>query len=84
MLFSQFGICLTPNRVEMITTSNIRSMMMPLFEYWVKNVGGGQGPSHIYYFRDGVSEGQYEHVLQQEVHDMKKCVTERYPQAKVK
>lgn len=63
----------------MITTANIRSMMMPMFNHWVANVGGGRPPAHIYYFRDGVSEGQYEHVLQQEVHDMKNVIQEKYP-----
>ncbi len=70
-------------RVEMIATENIRSMMMPLFTYWVANVGGGRGPSHIYYFRDGVSEGQYLHVLEQEVKDMKAVIKDRYPGANV-
>ncbi|EMC99960.1 hypothetical protein BAUCODRAFT_64185 [Baudoinia panamericana UAMH 10762] len=58
-------------RVEMITTDNINSMMKPMLQAWVQNVGGGKFPSRIIYFRDGVSEGQYQHVLQQEVHDMK-------------
>jgi len=64
----------------MITTANIRSMMMPLFNGWVKNIGGNNVPHHIYYFRDGVSEGQYVHVLEQEVKDMKKVIMEQYPQ----
>ena len=58
-------------RVEMITTENINSMLKPLIQSWVQNVGGGKFPSRIIYFRDGVSEGQYQHVIQQEVHDMK-------------
>ncbi|KAK5126303.1 hypothetical protein LTR85_010539 [Meristemomyces frigidus] len=58
-------------RVEMITTDNINGMIKPLIQSWVQNVGGGKFPSRIIYFRDGVSEGQYQHVLQQEVHDMK-------------
>ena len=62
----------------MITTANIKSMMLPLFDHWIKTVGGGQGPRHIYYFRDGVSEGQYAHVLEQEVNDMKKAIKEIY------
>ena len=36
------------------------------------------GPSHIYYFRDGVSEGQYAHVLNQEVEDMKKSLADTF------
>jgi len=66
------------HRIEMITTNNIRTMMMPLFGQWVSKVGGGAGPSHIYYFRDGVSEGQYAHVLNQEVKDMKAAIASQY------
>lgn len=58
-------------RVEMITTDNINSMLKPMIQQWVSNNGGGKFPSRIIYLRDGVSEGQYQHVLQQEVHDMK-------------
>ncbi|KAH9826384.1 putative argonaute family protein [Teratosphaeria destructans] len=58
-------------RVEMITTDNIKSMLKPMIQTWCSNVGGGRFPSRIIYFRDGVSEGQYSHVIQQEVHDMK-------------
>ena len=58
-------------RVEMITTDNINEMVKPMIQSWVQNVGGGKFPSAIVYLRDGVSEGQYQHVLQQEVHDMK-------------
>jgi eukaryotic translation initiation factor 2C len=65
-------------RVEMITTQNIKSMMIPLFDQWIARVGGGKGPQHIYYFRDGVSEGQYLHVLEQEVKEMKKALVEKY------
>ncbi|KAH8777302.1 eukaryotic translation initiation factor-like protein 2C 2 [Hyaloscypha finlandica] len=66
------------HRVEMITPANIRSMMLPLFEQWITKVGGGRGPSHIYYFRDGVSEGQYAHVLNNELADMKEALVEKY------
>jgi len=66
------------SRVEMISDSNIRSMMIPLFKSWIKQVGGGNGPSHIYYFRDGVSEGQYQHVLNQEVANMKKAIAAEF------
>jgi eukaryotic translation initiation factor 2C len=65
-------------RVEMITDSNIKTMLIPLFGHWIEMVGKGQGPQHIYYFRDGVSEGQYQHVLDQEVNDMKKALVEKF------
>ncbi|KAI9877191.1 MAG: hypothetical protein M1830_004561 [Pleopsidium flavum] len=61
-------------RVEMITTANIDSMLKPLLRHWVQNLNQGRFPEHIYYFRDGVSEGQYQHVLQQEVKDMRNMI----------
>ncbi|KAK5173091.1 Protein argonaute [Saxophila tyrrhenica] len=58
-------------RVEMISTDNINNMLKPQLQAWMSNVGGGQFMKRIIYFRDGVSEGQYQHVLEQEVRDMK-------------
>jgi eukaryotic translation initiation factor 2C len=71
------------HHVEMVTPMNIRSMLTDLFCYWVRVVGGGRGPTNVYYFRDGVSEGQYMHVLDQEVSEMKKLFKELYPQGDV-
>ena len=65
-------------RVEMITPANIRGMLVPLFRQWIARVGNGAGPAHIYYFRDGVSEGQYAHVLNQEVKHMKEALVEAF------
>jgi len=66
------------HRVEMITESNIKSMLLPMFKNWIANVGGKNIPAHIYYFRDGVSEGQYSHVLEQEVMHMKRAIFEEF------
>ncbi len=55
------------HRVEMISEDNWRSMLKPLVTQWQSNVGGGKLPTQVYYFRDGVSEGQFLHVMQQEV-----------------
>ena len=60
------------HRVEMITSDNVDSMLRPLVDWWMKNVGGGRLPKHVYYFRDGVSEGQYGPLLKNEVADMKR------------
>jgi eukaryotic translation initiation factor 2C len=71
------------NRVEMVTPMNMRSMLTDLFSYWVRAVGGGRGPTNVYYFRDGVSEGQYTHVISQEVSEVKKLFKELYPEGDV-
>lgn len=74
------------HRVEMITEGNIQTMMVPLFKQWIAKVGNGRGPEHIYYFRDGVSEGQYSHVLNQEVKHMKAALVQAFgpPAANIK
>lgn len=59
-------------RVEMIATKNIEEMLQPLIQNWAETVGQGRLPEHVYYFRDGVSEGQYHNVLKNEVADMKR------------
>lgn len=61
-------------RVEMISTANIKEMISPMLMNWMMNYNGGQLPRHIYYFRDGVSEGQFQHVLQQELRDIKHVI----------
>ncbi|KAJ9620896.1 Protein argonaute [Taxawa tesnikishii (nom. ined.)] len=66
-------------RVEMITTENIEKMLKPLLQEWVRSVGGGRFPALIYYFRDGVSEGQFRHVLDQEIRDIKNLFKQANP-----
>lgn len=61
-------------RVEMIATRNMEDMIKPLIQNWQENVGGGRLPEHVYYFRDGVSEGQYQNVLNHEVGDIKRIM----------
>ena len=59
-------------RVEMITPTNLDILLQPLVQHWMTNVGGGRLPQHVYYFRDGVSEGQYGALLNQELADIKR------------
>lgn len=59
------------DRTEMIARSNIEVMLTPIVREWMSTVGGGRAPDYVYYFRDGVSTGQFEQVLQQELVDMK-------------
>lgn len=40
------------HRVEMITPSNIRSMMLPLFGKWISAVGDGKGKSSTSVLKD--------------------------------
>ncbi|KAL4786184.1 Piwi domain-containing protein [Aspergillus varians] len=58
-------------RVEMIARANMETMLTPLVREWMSTVGGGKAPDNVYYFRDGVSEGEVQHVLNQEVHNIK-------------
>ena len=70
------------SRIEMIAEWNFQDMLQPLFIEWVTK-HGGTFPKHIIYMRDGVSEGQFQHVLHQEVRDLK-SVWESLPTGKAK
>ncbi|KAM0503725.1 hypothetical protein ACHAP8_002966 [Fusarium lateritium] len=69
-------------RVEMLTPSNIRFMFGELITQWRHN-HPGQLPAHLIYFRDGVSEGQFAHVLEQEVSEIKKHLGSILPAGKM-
>ncbi|KAI5239632.1 Piwi-domain-containing protein [Aureobasidium subglaciale] len=60
------------HRVEMITDENIEKHIMSLVKNgWSAKVGQGKAPTTVVYFRDGVSEGQFAQVIDQEVAAMK-------------
>ncbi|KAF2031818.1 Piwi-domain-containing protein [Setomelanomma holmii] len=61
------------NRVEMVTTSNIDDHFGFMAKNWMQRIGQGKPPQRVLYIRDGVSEGQYAAVLEEEVRDMKEC-----------
>jgi eukaryotic translation initiation factor 2C len=62
------------HRVEMITDENIEKHIMSLIKNgWSPKVGQGRPPATVIYFRDGVSEGQFAQVIDQEVAAMKKA-----------
>ncbi|KAL2868227.1 putative eukaryotic translation initiation factor eIF-2C4 [Aspergillus lucknowensis] len=58
-------------RVEIIARANLEAMLTPLVREWMSTVGEGRAPDNVYYFRDGVSAGEFQHVLEQEVLDIK-------------
>lgn len=67
-----WGSCETNgDRTEIIARSNTEVMLTPLIREWMATVGNGRAPDNVYYFRDGVSTGQFDQVLQKEVLDMK-------------
>lgn len=59
------------HRVEMVTTANIEDHFGYMAKNWMQRLGKGQPPKRVIYIRDGVSEGQYAAVLNEEVRDMK-------------
>ncbi|KAF2096831.1 Piwi-domain-containing protein [Rhizodiscina lignyota] len=58
------------HRVELVTKTNILDLENYV-KHWVSTTGKGALPSRVVYFRDGVSEGQYQQVITQEVADLK-------------
>ncbi|KAL2014266.1 hypothetical protein VTN00DRAFT_1791 [Thermoascus crustaceus] len=67
-----FGACETNGeRVELISEVNLHSMLSPLIREWMMVANKGAAPKNVYYFRDGVSTGQFSQVLQYEIPQIK-------------
>ncbi|KAL1982463.1 hypothetical protein VTN96DRAFT_1310 [Rasamsonia emersonii] len=78
------GNCETGYRhVEIIEEQNMKEMLIPMIDEWTATVGKGRRPQYVYYFRDGVSTGQFSHVLEHEVPVIKQVImhnsTEKVP-----
>ncbi|KAG6237720.1 hypothetical protein E4U25_002418 [Claviceps purpurea] len=65
-------------RVEMLTAANVHFMIGTLSKYWMAGHDGAF-PKHIIYFRDGVSEDQFAHVIDQEIRQIKLYLREKAP-----
>ncbi|PFH62907.1 hypothetical protein XA68_11226 [Ophiocordyceps unilateralis] len=66
-------------RVEMLTSANVHFLFGQLAEQW-KHGHEGAFPKHIIYFRDGVSEGQFAQVMDQEITEIKSFLRGKAPQ----
>ena len=58
-------------RREILTPENVIGMLGDLVKTW--RTRNGTDPQHVYYFRDGVAEGQFSHVMDLEVENVKEC-----------
>lgn len=64
--------------VEILQPANMHSMLGPLAVKWRRI--HGRAPTHVFYLRDGVSEGQFAHVMEFEVDEMRKVFKEQLGQ----
>ncbi|QPH10460.1 hypothetical protein C2857_001778 [Epichloe festucae Fl1] len=67
-------------RVEMLTPANVHFMFGQLAKYWMAG-HENSFPKHIIYFRDGVAEGQFAQVLDQEIREIKSFLRQKAPNA---
>lgn len=65
-------------RTEMLTKENVHTMFGELASSWRKG-HDGSFPSHVIYFRDGVAEGQFAHVVEQEIGEIKNYLRQKAP-----
>ncbi|TID14019.1 Piwi-domain-containing protein [Venturia nashicola] len=72
-------------RVEIISTEIIMKQLKQLIELWMSQPAmRGCVPQRVLYYRDGVSSGQYQHVLEQEVADIRRLFKAINPQVQPK
>lgn len=61
-------------RVEILTPANIKSIFPSAVRRWCQK--NNRAPEHVFYFRDGVAEGQFAHVMENEVKEIRKVLEE--------
>lgn len=59
-------------RVEVLSKSLINKIFPDMVKRWCQS--NGTAPSHVFYFRDGCSEGEFHHVLEQEIDEVRKVI----------
>jgi eukaryotic translation initiation factor 2C len=62
------------HRVEILTPANIKSIFPNAVRRWCQK--NNCAPQHVFYFRDGVAEGQFAHVMEQEVKQIRQVLEE--------
>ena len=70
------GACQTNGwRSELVGEANMGQLLGPLLGEWVRS--HSTSPRHVYFFRDGVAEGQYQGVIDEEVKALKRTFREK-------
>lgn len=69
------AVCQTNgHRVEVLTPDNIKSIFPEAVRRWCQK--NKCAPQHVFYFRDGVAEGQFAHVMDDEISEVRKILEE--------
>ncbi|KAJ5561775.1 Eukaryotic translation initiation factor eIF-2C4 [Penicillium sp. DV-2018c] len=68
------GCEINGDRVEVIHPEVVLCILKPLVAEWRAKVGNGKPPQYVYYFRDGVSAGEYRQVLSEEVSSIRHAI----------
>jgi eukaryotic translation initiation factor 2C len=69
------AVCQTNgHRVEILSPANIKSIFPAAVRRWCQK--NKCAPEHVFYFRDGVAEGQFAHVMAQEVQQIRQVLEE--------
>ncbi|KAF3763069.1 Piwi-domain-containing protein [Cryphonectria parasitica EP155] len=61
-------------RVEIMTKDTVRRILPPMVTRWCQKMR--TAPQHVFYFRDGVSEGEFQQVLDYEIQEVRSILQE--------
>ncbi|KAI1757612.1 Piwi domain-containing protein [Xylaria castorea] len=61
-------------REEILQSTTCHSMFPPLLRHWISI--HKTAPNHVYYFRDGVAEGQFQGVIETELNEIRRVFRE--------